>query len=341
FAGGEKLSAGCPQCEIEALTGTGSVSKLGFSCGSGCDTKYYRTSNANTLSKCDSTIFTRNSSPHANKVNRKKLTVSTVGGSNFSFNIKADPANCASTVTLTGTADSTEVISQQQRTWNYTDVKWENSSCRQVTVTDNGQSTVTGNCSFQCPNSSDPGYTQISSTTTTDTCGVTSTTTIYNYQILDAVGKLESWGILKETSSSDPGYQDEYTTKEIIDEARQCAETSLNTKSFDACGGCGGSAIASLSLNNYSSTASCLQAKWRIKITGTTSDDKLKITLKWVETINGKSSPSEETRFASGSDQTEWYYPGKSGEPLEFKESEACSYSYSKALVGVRIEVED
>lgn len=340
-AGTGKVLAGCPQGEIEALTGTGSASKLGFSCGTGCDKKFYRTSNATDSSKCESTVFTRNSSPHENKVNRTKITVSTVNGSNFSYNIKTDPANCSSSATLSGTADSTETISWQRRMWNYSDMKWDNSSCRQVTVTDNGQSTVTGDCAYQCPSSSDPGYTQVSSTTTTDPCGVTSTTTVYNYEVVDVDGKLTSWGILKETSSNDPGYQDEYKTKEIIDEARQCAETSLNSKSFNACGGCGGSAVASFSLNGELSTASCQQAKWRVKITGTTSEDKLKITLQWIETVNGKSTPSEEERSASGSDQPEWYYPGNNGEPLEFKESESCNYSYSKALVGVKVEVKD
>jgi hypothetical protein len=339
IAGWGRATASCAEGEIEALTGTGVGHKKGIMCGTGCDRKFYRTSNATSSTKCESIIFTRNSAPHQNKVNRTKISVSTVNGANFTYVIKTDPADCSSYATLMSTADSMETITWQQRWWNYTDMKWENPSCRQVTVTDNGASTVNGSCSYACP--SGPGFTLVSSTTTTDACGVTSTTTVYNYEEIDGDGKLSSWGTLREITSNDLGYQDEYTTKEIIDEAQKCAETSLNAQSFSACGGCGGSAVAKFTLNDDGSIASGQQAKWRIKITGTTSEERLKITLQWIETVNGKSTPSEEVRSASGSDQPEWYYPGNSGEPLEFKESEACNYSYSKALVGVKIEVKD
>ena len=135
--------------------------------------------------------------------------------------------------------------------------------------------------------------------------------------------------------TSDPGFAAEFTTEDVVQKVRGCAETSLNAQTTWVAG----TASSSFSLASDRSSASGALNRWRIAMYGGTADDEYKIILTWAINENGVETIVAETRETKGSDQPVWYYPSDGGERLDYKDSSACGFTYSKRLLGASVTV--
>ncbi|MCL4181369.1 MAG: hypothetical protein KJ072_26980 [Verrucomicrobia bacterium] len=319
----------CPTRELEAIRGLGSNAKVGFLCGTGCDTRYYLSANALTsqevtvigVSRVDSNCgtFEDHSEGHHKRVSGNNLTAIVV-----SF----DPLTCS--MTTSNVTASTNIETHSVYSENST------SACREGVVIWSCESlSVDGALKYGagCTDwPSSTGMVLVSSSMSTGGCGEVRSTYVYEYV----------WNngrtVLTDVSSTTPGYHDEYTTELAILRAKQCAYNVLNSQSLDSGHVIDGQAVCNFALASDQSAAEVELAQWRLKISGTIASQKYIIDLYWKETVRGKTRfLPPEPREAIAPDQPTWYYPGPSGELLKPSESTECGYTYSRELVDAKI----
>lgn len=322
--------AGCPTATIEAIQGSGYNQKVGFECGTGCNKKFYLVSGANSFTKCTSECWTRIETGCGTFEDYTRIEKETASGSSISVIVVLNPQNCATTVTSTYSGSSMERASYYNETYaSVCQIGVQISSCESFSV--DGNAVDPGNSCGALDCGDTTGYTLVSSTSSADACGGTTTKEVW--KLVTDSGRC----VITTETSSTPGYKSEYTTQMAISRARTCAMNQLAQKSLPEGDGINGRALCSFALASDRSSASVTVARWRIRIEGTSADEDYRLDLTWLEVVNGKARRFIEKRTVSGSDQPVWYYPSEEGELLKPKESQNCGYTYSKELVGVTI----
>ncbi len=327
------LRADCATATLEAKQGSGGASKIGFACGDGCEKKVYRAMQSSGFTK---TIMDGWGNSFGAFWDAHEESLSLYGNPTV-ISVQTSSSTCSQTATTHYDAENYTRHSVSKHGYYPIEHIANASSCQDDTF---NPSSCNLNLHLYEP------MITVSDTTTTETtpCGDTISRRDIekiNYGWIQTVDGLifhehYSSYIHTTTESSDSlGYSDEYTTAELIGQARACAYNSLDPEtSFSAAV----AARCAFSLSADKTAASDSIAKWRIAIRGTVADKKYRVHLTWFTVDNGIHRTTEEDRIIGGSNQELWYYPSADGEVISVQESDRCSYSYEKSLVAASIE---
>jgi hypothetical protein len=321
--------AGCPVPAIQALTGSGSDSKVGFPCGTGCNKVYYLVNGATYSGKTTEDDYYCN--PHCGgeeHIHQESETHSSAGTMSQWRLTLWDPATCSKNYVQ-------ESISGHEVTkisWSYEGqgclCEAAGNSCWALFLDGWWIDGDDYNCDVYFGGD---GYTLVSHVpTTTGEAGCQVT------QVTDTYAKQEDCfrSTIVEVSTPTSTYSQPYETSLCASRAKECATAQLTPQQFPAGAGASGSASCSFTVDSESFSVSMSMSRWRLALVGGYSDEKYKITLTWNETINGVTIPSTESYTTSGQEAAVWYWSPPDGE-LKPKESLTCGYTYSKTLVGV------
>lgn len=325
---GRNALGGCT-ADVEGTIGSGDDTKKGFPCGAGCGTRVFRISNAESWYKTTLEIYQKFGNVFEADYTHQYHALT---GVNMEYRRHTLPKACPPTYS-TNTSNSSYILDRfYGKSWRIPADDWTFYDCKIETIDG-----VSSNPGYSCssipgngtePYDDDRGPWEQVPEFSYEVCGQTIYKNIWTRVIADSSNR-ETWRFTYEYSD-DPGYADEHTTKELIGNARRCAEAAMPTTFSGSV-----KPTASLKLTDDNKKADYTVGKWRLKITGTNAKSKYKITLSWA--VYGQSVPPEE-RIVDGSDEEAWYYPNAQGERIKVTESEDCDYTFIKKLVGATIE---
>lgn len=318
--------AQCFDGRLQVKAGNGSDTKIGFTncAASGCEKKVYR------MYSDDEVLTTEYTEAVRDDLDVHYHIVDAYGSS-ISFVTKFDPVDCTSTIV-------TNFSGSEMHAGEITGWLWGH--CYFWYVDGTGYDSP---CDDHSWHSLEPHeWDIVLEGPSTNTCGTVSSTW-EGWKYYPSAEDPEFSYYKKETHTLNGGYADEYTTDDIISNAKACAYYASSSASFTP----NEDAIAWFRLADDKSSVDIRQAKWRLSIIGAEKGKRYKVTIQTTTRIRADKDskfivtvdPPQEEKWTA-SDGLVQYFPDESGRDIKVEDGEACGYQYEKS-VSVSIKPED